>query len=260
MHFAHANAYPPLCYQGLLEALGANHRVLASEQRPLWDPNVNDFKSWQQLAADQIEFVSQHFSKPTIAIGHSLGGVVTALAAAQRPDLYRALVLLDPVLLTGLKAGVMQLIPNRWRGLVHPYISGAQRRRSHWPDRETAIRHFTSKKVFAKFDEQAIANLVDGSLIPSDEGLTLKFSKEWEVRIYQTIECDPWRFLKKIDVPIFGVRGLHSDTLFPDATKRWRKHPSSHVDEVPHGHLFPMEVPEETATLVSGYISQLVSP
>ena len=253
LHFAHANAYPPMCYQGLLETLGAHYRVLASEQRPLWDPNMEGFRSWAPLVADQIEFIEHNFHQPVTAVGHSLGGVVTTMAAAQRPDLYRCLILLDPVFLTGMKARMLQLIPPSWRGMVHPYISGAMRRRSQWPDRESAIAHFGSKKVFANFSPEAIAHLVDGGLVPNDAGLTLKFSKEWEVRIYQTIECNVWPYLRKVQCPVFGVRGLRSDTLFEDAIRRWRKHPNSRIHEVPHGHLFPMEAPQETAALVTDY-------
>ncbi|MEM7282819.1 MAG: alpha/beta hydrolase [Pseudomonadota bacterium] len=254
MHFAHANAYPPQCYRRLLHALGRENRVLAMEQRPLWDTDLDGFDSWEPMIEDQIEFLTHHAGNPVVAIGHSLGGVITLMAAARRPDLYSHLVLLDPVFLTGFKSQVLKLIPPRLRHIIHPYISGAKRRRFRWNDRDQAIKHFRSKNVFEAFDDQGIADLVDGGLVTDDDGLTLKFTREWEVRIYETVVCDPWKYLRKIEKPVYGLVGSKSDTLFDKAITRWRKHPHSVLDELPYGHLFPMEVPEQTAAKITGFL------
>ena len=36
LHFAHANAYPPGCYQQLLKPFQKHFQVIAMHQRPLW--------------------------------------------------------------------------------------------------------------------------------------------------------------------------------------------------------------------------------
>ena len=46
-----------------------------------------------------------------VGIGHSLGGVTTMYAALQRPDLFRALVFIDPVFL--LEAVLLHCEPMR---------------------------------------------------------------------------------------------------------------------------------------------------
>lgn len=48
------------------------------------------------FAADAVAFMDQHVPSPAVLIGHSLGAMVAALVAAERPRQIRALILEDP--------------------------------------------------------------------------------------------------------------------------------------------------------------------
>ncbi len=71
-------------------------RVLAPDlrghARSTWEP------PWhlEQHVADLVEVVERHGGGPVTVIGHSLGGALACRLAAARPDLVRALLLLDP--------------------------------------------------------------------------------------------------------------------------------------------------------------------
>ena len=99
IHFAHANAYPPGCYKQLFQPFTPTYKVIGMHQRPLWEnSNPKNFKSWHQLADDLILFFEQQQLKQVIGVGHSMGGVVSIIAAIKRPELFSKLVLIDPVI------------------------------------------------------------------------------------------------------------------------------------------------------------------
>ena len=258
IHFAHANAYTPKCYRQMLEGLGQHTQVLASHHRPLWDENYDAFSTWRYSADDLIQFLDQHRLKQVVGVGHSFGAIVTTLAAVKRPDLFSHLILLDPVLLVRLKLLFFTLTPNRYRHWFLPHIKSAKNRRHSWESAETAFDYFRSKKVFARFSDEAIRDLVKFGLIANEKGLALRFPREWEGQIYSTIPSDIWRVLAQTSQPMLGLAGDESDTLFDDAFEHWGKiKPQATLQKLPDaGHLFPMEYPQDTANRILTFLDK----
>src|SRR5262249_22185487 len=137
LHFLHANGYPPECYQAFLNLLRTKYRVFGMLLRPLWkDSKPDELQSWKPLSGDLLQFLAPQ-PTPVIGVGHSIGAIVTLRAALQDPGKFRALILLDPVL----------LVPSRlifWkvfralglRDSLHPLIAGARKRRRVFDDLE----------------------------------------------------------------------------------------------------------------------------
>jgi len=130
VHFLHANGYPPDCYQPLLELLKTEYHVFGMLLRPLWqDSKPENLRSWHPLSDDLRSFLSSH-SGPVIAVGHSIGAIVTLRAALHDPSLFKALVLIDPVLFVPRRLILWHTF--RVIGLgdrVHPLIAGAKKPR-----------------------------------------------------------------------------------------------------------------------------------
>ncbi len=61
-----------------------------STELPPWD--------FETVVADLAELLAAETSKPVVVVGHSFGGAAGVHLARQRPDLVRALVLLDPAI------------------------------------------------------------------------------------------------------------------------------------------------------------------
>src|SRR5262249_4175498 len=53
---------------------------------------------WETFISDLVAFVQALALGRVLGVGHSLGATTTAGAAADRPDLFRAVALLDPIL------------------------------------------------------------------------------------------------------------------------------------------------------------------
>lgn len=271
LHFAHANGYPPGCYRAFLEPLTGRYHVLASSMRPLWQPAPDParLRDWTVFADDLIatleaeERAQQH---GVIGVGHSLGAFVTLIAAVRRPDLFRALVLIEPPFLL-----------RRYRLALHmfrhvaprrvPLVGRTLRRREHWGSVEEAFRYFRNKPVFRRIEDEVLEDYARyGTRLapaPADrpgthQGRVLAFSKQWEARIYLSLSSHlPW--LRRCRVPAVAVRGSDSDTLLPAVWEQWKRAAPFHrFLELPGtGHLLPFEEPRQIASRI---MDELDSP
>jgi pimeloyl-ACP methyl ester carboxylesterase len=52
-------------------------------------------ENWHYLVEEVIASVQANASTPVIALGHSLGGVLSLLAAIEKPALFKAVIMLD---------------------------------------------------------------------------------------------------------------------------------------------------------------------
>lgn len=262
LHFAHANAYPPGTYRLFLNTLAGRFRVLAVKHRPLWrNAHPQEMTSWHRIADDLITFFDQHNFRGVIGVGHSLGGVATMVAAVKRPELFSALVLIDPVFLSPhLLAMVEERIQNQEEPFEVPMVAVAQRRRDWWSSRAAAYEHLRPKSVFAGFSDEAMWDFINYGLADDvNGGVRLAFPKEWEARIYSIPPTFVWEYVAQISQPTLAIRAAHSDTLFPPAWEHWQKLQSgaTFVEVPDSSHLLTMEKPEQVATLITRWTKDL---
>lgn len=256
--FLHANGYPPASYGRLLDLLRENVEVWALEMRPL-DPAFppGNFRSWGQLADEVIAEMETQGLGPYFGVGHSLGAVVLLLAAHRRPDLFRGLVLLDPVLLPLWVYAVGAVMSVNWLEGHAPLAVKALRRRDHWPDRASAWRQLRSRKVFRRILDPEFTAMLDGMMATDPkEGVRLRFPKAWEARVYATPTW-PYTALWGLRTPLCMVRGERSDTI-AGFTWWWLRilKPRAHQVDLPDaGHLLPFEKPVEVAAIIRSFFA-----
>lgn len=257
LHFAHANAYPPRCYTRLLQELTSDYEVWAMEQRPLWpDQRPEQLHSWALFAGDLLCALDRRGAERYVGAGHSLGAAVTMMAAVQRPALFAALVLVEPVLLPPSLLEAARAYPEQAANT--PLVRRARKRRRHWADRQAAFEHFRGKPVFQRVSDEALWEYVNHGLQEAPEGsVTLRFPREWEAQIYAHPPLDIWDVVPLIDRPTLAIRGADSETLTDDQWRRWQAHqPEAHFVEIPDsGHLAPFERPVHIATLIRDFLA-----
>jgi len=260
--FSHANGYPPESYTPLLRSLAADFRVVAMPLRPLWpQSNPASIQDWAPLAADLIRWLDANDLSNVIGCGHSVGATTTLMAALQRPDLFRSLVLIDPVLMPPWFARLWRLIT--WLGLgerLHPLVTAARRRRRIFASTQAMYENYRRKQVFAGLDDHALRAYVDALAAPQPDGsVTLRYSPEWEARIYLTgILCDPatWRQLPDLRQSVLLVRAANSDTFLTQAARLFlRRAPQAELRTIPNTtHLVPLEKPLIVAEHIRSFI------
>jgi len=189
-------------------------------------------------------------------MGHSLGAVTTMFAALKRPDLFRQLVLIDPVFLPSLPIIIFHLLPVFFRQKFNPLIKITLRRKDTWNDPQEAFDLFREKKVFAQFSDKTLQKYVETGLKKRDNGqYTLNYSKEWEAHFFNHAP-KVWSKLKKLKTPVIAIRGKQSKVLTSKPWARWQrlqpKHQFLEIEET--GHLVPLEQPNLVAAKISPFL------
>jgi pimeloyl-ACP methyl ester carboxylesterase len=260
LHFLHANGYLPDCYQPLLELLKAEYHVFGMLLRPLWeDSKLGDLRSWHPLSDDLRSFLSSQ-TGALIGVGHSIGAIVTLRAALQDPNLFKALVLIDPVLFAPGRLILWHIF--RVIGLgdrVHPLIAGAKKRRRTFDDLEKVFRGYRKRKIFRYMTDENLKIYIKGMIkLTADGKHELVYSPEWEAHIYRTglHDFDIWRDLPNLNVPTLFIRGAESDTFYENAAKLVnQKQPWAKVETLEKStHILPLERPKEVFDTIQSFL------
>ena len=214
------------------------------------DPSHPPSEGWPHLVEQLIASIDE----PVYGVGHSLGGYLNYLAAVQRPDLFRGIVLLDAPIIGAFRGTMLGAVKRL--GIVDRVTpAGATRdRRSTWKTREEAKAHFRSRPLFRDFAEECLDDYVNHGLIHDGE-FRLKIDPAIEYRIYRTIPHDMMRHLPELRVPAAFIGGESSDVV-----RRVRlagMKPKFRLRKVPGGHLFPFERPREAARSIAQALAEL---
>lgn len=263
IHLALANGFPPEVYRPLLEPFTARFRVLCLLPRPLWNPppDPDGLTSWRQFAADLLEGLRAHNLTDVIAVGHSMGGVHSLLAALAEPQRFRALILLDPTILPPLTLAAIRLLRAVGMGQRFPLVQGALRRRAHFASAEEAFAYWRGKPLFRNWSDEVLRLYAEGLTHPApDGGVTLRWSPQWEARAYQTIFTEVWREVPRLRgvLPILVLRGAQTNTFVAASERRMRRllPEATYVTLQGHGHLFPMSAPQEAQQVIAAWLKE----
>ncbi len=256
-----ANGFPPQTYLPILGGL-AGFRAISLPPRALWGDQAapTTFGSWRDAADDLLQGLKQFDLRDIVAVGHSLGGVLSMLALIKQPERFRALIMLDPVLLP--QAALDMLARARDAGRIDdmPLVQGARRRRQVFESREDAYRRFRAKPIFADWPAEALSLYVEHGLRARSDGagFELIWSPEWEAYYFATVYQGVWQDLPKVTglAPTMIIRAGRSDT-FPAASfaRAQALAPAASFHELRgQGHLFPQAAPLKTARIISDWL------
>lgn len=274
LHFLHANGYPPESYRTFLSQFTAEYQVAASYLRPLWpDAEYHPFLDWTLFRDDLLAFFDSLAGRPrlprsrwqkeraVIGMGHSIGGTVTLMAALQRKDLFRALVLIEPVLFPPRMSFWLEKL--NWLGLlswIHPLIRRTRRRRKFFDSKQEMFENYRGKAVFSRISDRVLRDYVDGLAAPTGDGrVTLAYPPEWEAQIYNTggvYDRQVWKRLPELDLPVLVLRGEETTTLSRRSVRLLKDGiPGVRIVELPEtGHLAPLERPERVGQEILNFL------
>jgi pimeloyl-ACP methyl ester carboxylesterase len=185
-----------------------------------------------------------------IGVGHSMGAAALAMAQAADPDRFKALVLIEPIILPG---------PHRRTKSAMSEI--ALKRKRTFASRDEALANFRSRTLFAGWDADAFAGYIQCGFVGDGE-VSLACSPEVEADIYRgSTAHDTWDRVGDIDIPVLVMSGEHSDTITPELARRQTAlFPRAGLEVVPGaGHFLPMEMPWLVADRVRRFVEVTAS-
>lgn len=244
IYFAHANAYPPGSYLPIIEALAQKRQVVSYLQRPLWHPTPapSELKSWHQLSDDVITFFEQNKMKNVVAVGHSLGSVTAFMAAQKRPDLIKALVMIEPVTLPWFFCWLTRAFPSMVKKRV-TIIQKALGRPNRFANRQAAFDFHRKPRAFKRISDENLCHYIHAGIVPDGQEFRLAYPREWEARIYATATYFR-KYLLSSTLPVMAMRGAHANTIDEKFWLRWKSNLNHQFVDFPEaGHLLPLEEP-----------------
>jgi pimeloyl-ACP methyl ester carboxylesterase len=260
LHFAHANSYPAGSYRQYFAALGHDYAIAALDMHA-HNPVYPVENGWTALADELVAELQARYTAPVILVGHSLGGMLCLMAASARPDLVRCVVMLDSPVVAGWRALMLRV--TRGTSLFERYSPArfSVRRRNQWPDAEAAYRHFAGKEVFAAWAPDVLADYIDSGLIPGEDGVRLRFTREAETAVYRTLPHHIGTLLRQpFPVPIGFIGGTESVESRQAGLGPTRRLVGRFFRQIKGGHLFPMESPQAAAAATHALIQAMLPP
>ena len=259
VHFAHANSYPAGTYRQFFEYLSRDFEVQALDMHG-HNPRYPVEDGWGKLVEELIDELETRYNKePVILVGHSLGGMLSLMAAAQRPELARCVVMLDSPVVAGWRAKALRLLKGTPLADRYSPARFSVKRRNVWPDRKEALRHFASKEVFAAWAPGVLQDYLETGLVDHPEGLQLRFTREIETAIYRTLPHHIGTLVKgQFPVPVAYVAGDNSMENRQAGLDHTRRLVGRNFRMMRGSHLFPMEMPQLAAEMTRDLIRQML--
>ena len=252
--FAHANGFPAEVYGDLFRQLSSLNidyiSMLAHGEYPIKN-------SWKDVVPEIINYFENNYNEPVWAIGHSFGAVVLAFAAEQKPNLFKGLIMMDPpVLSRGIRwvLGITQCL-----GIsqyIMPLAKKSAKRSDQFPSREFVAEKLRKKFLFKLFGPVSFDNYIKYGFLDTDQGITLRFKKEIETKIFAL--TPPFYKPIKLNIPSFFLYASYGD-IADTRTIESIKHLFPKTEFIPFegGHLFPLEQTKECSKkILSIFVTQ----
>ncbi len=254
IHFAHANGFPAGTYTKLFSFLEDDFDINYIERHG-HNPDFPVTDNWKFLTEELKTEIENSCKKPVIGIGHSLGGVLHLLAAAEKPELYRQIILLDAPVISRLSSFGLKILKRA--NLMEKYTPSRSTkfRRVAWQNEREAFAHFKKKEKFKDFDEDVLWDYVKHATEKSEKGIELIFNPNIEARIYETIPHHLPNLRGKLKIPVSYIGGKNSREARLAKLGFMKKHFSINFYFLEGSHLFPFEKPEKTARIIKKAIA-----
>ena len=260
--FSHGNSFPGGTYRVMLDNLRQRGFEVKAIDRFGHDPQYPVTNNWPHLVQQLADIAQDWQSRgaPAYLVGHSLGGILSLMCAARHPELARGVLLLDSPILGGWKATTLGLA--KQTQLVGALSPGrvSSKRRNHWPDTAAVLEHLRHKKAFAHWDPQALADYVDHGTQEVNGQRWLRFDRDVETAIYNTLPDNLSGLLKRhpLKCPVAFIGGTHSVEMRQVGMELTHRISKGRIMMLDGSHLFPMEKPLATAAAIEASLRNLL--
>ncbi|WP_201027416.1 alpha/beta fold hydrolase [Paraglaciecola hydrolytica] len=256
VHFAHANGFPAASYQQLFSALPSEFEIFALSQFG-HNPRFPVNKNLANLVEELLEYLQHFVKKPIYAVGHSMGALVSYMAACEAPQLFKGVIMLDPPIASGLASWLFKLAKfSPLIDKVSPAGKSAVRCQS-WPLDSNLVEYFNTKGLFKNFQAECIADYVKAATTIKDGRQVLSFDAAVETEIFRNVPDNIHQYYGRMQVPSCLITAENSQVCVPSNLNHFVKNTQiEHLMVADCGHMFPLEKPNDVANLIKQKIGE----
>ncbi|SEA19345.1 alpha/beta fold hydrolase [Variovorax sp. YR216] len=262
--FSHGNSFPASTYRVMLDSLRNRGFDVDAVEKFGHDPKYPVTDNWPHLVQQLADFTRERTKKlgaPVFLVGHSLGGFLSLMCAAQHPELARGVVLIDSPIIGGWRAGTINLMKRTpLMKSVSPGVI-SRKRKNTWEHRDAVFEHFRSKKAFAKWDERVLRDYIEHGTFDAEDSRTLSFDRDVETAIYNTLPHNLSGLLRAhpLKCPAAFIGGRQSVEMRRVGMTMTQQVTKGRITMLDGTHLFPMEKPIATAAAVEASLRNLLT-
>jgi pimeloyl-ACP methyl ester carboxylesterase len=253
--FSHANSFPASTYRVLFKHLENRGMHLEAIEKFGHTPQYPVTNNWPHLIQQLVDFTTPlvaRWGEPVWLVGHSLGGYISLMAAAQNPQLTHGVILLDSPTFGGWRATALGLI--KTSQLMRRISPGAisRKRRNNWASTQDAFAHFQHKKSFRHWHPAVLQDYVDHGTLPLNDQRTLAFDRDIETAIYNTVPDNLQSWLRRYPLrrPVSFIGATHSAEIRQAGLRNTIQITQGRVHMLNGSHLFPMDNPASCAAAI----------
>lgn len=239
---AHANGFSAGCYSYLIHKLSETHRVLALDfcGHGESEPNM-EWNDWFFFRDQVLALIENEGLKNVVGVGHSLGGASLLLSSYKRPDHFRKIFAMDPVVLN-LAYLLLAL------AFDTPLAKGAIKRRREFKDLTLVKKAFRKTPTFANWSDEVFEDYLRSCFKKEGDKWVLCCPPELEAKIFNSVSFLSLLQYRRIKTETHITIPRKYEVCSPSAAKRIIKgNPNSSLelwDDI--SHFFPFERPEKT--------------
>jgi pimeloyl-ACP methyl ester carboxylesterase len=205
----HATGFHARCWDKVSDQLPDDWHVLAVDLRGHGRSDNNPPFTWDRFAEDLL-VVCAHFGvQNAIGVGHSLGGHCVAHICALQPDLFEALVLVDPVIFAP-----QMYSETREQTFMRVEDHPVAKRRSHFASWQAMFERFEDRLPYSLWQPDILRDYCEYGVLPADsgDGVDLACPGIVEASVYfSNFDTDIYPLLKHITQPVSVLRAKPRD-------------------------------------------------
>ena len=275
VHFLHGNGFSALTLSGVAAGLPDSWPLILTNVPGHGgsDQPKQRMPDWQGMAASVAAALRQNLTQlcgkatqahgdgAVIGVGHSLGGVVTLLAAARYPELFKRIILLDPVLFSPeiiLGQQVMRATGVWKRSAL---VRSVSRRRNSWADTDEMFADLSQKSLYKNWQPEVLSAFVETASKDVNGQRQLCCDPSWEGGIFGSYPRGLWHAVRSVKVPVDILVAEDSYGFIAKSARRAAKvNPAIRWQLFPGTHCFPMEKPQSTTEKILELLGPLPQP
>jgi pimeloyl-ACP methyl ester carboxylesterase len=254
----HATGFHARLWDQVVAALPPGTHVIAPDHRGHGrSARPATLADWTATADALLPLIDRFADRRLVGCGHSMGGFALSRLAAERPNAFAHLLLIDPTIFDPAHYPADMGAP-----IADPSEHPVARRRNAWDGAAQMVAHFAARSPYSTWDPAVLADYCTFGLVPAATGVGYELAcpPALEASVYQgATRANPHAWLTRIAAPVTLIRaktGERAGTLDFSVSPTWPALGTALGavrDEQwrEHSHFIPMEAPQRLADLIA---------